>query len=117
MRYDINKCVLAETRDITVIYPASDKPTYCWDVTPLAPPSPQPEGTVTLWEQIRDNLDLKDSFSLMLCPPRDNLEVGTVLDEQKSYMVSVAGAGVGVRVGWGMGLHLHVTEHLIYVHT
>ena len=60
------------------------------------PPPPQPEGSVTLWEQIRDNLDLKDSFSLMLCPPRDNLQVGTVLDEQKSYMVSAAGAGHGV---------------------
>ena len=67
----------------------------------VVPPPPQPEGTVTLWEQISNNLDLKDSFSLMLCPPRDNLEVGTVLDEQKSYMVSVAGAGLGVGLEQG----------------
>ena len=64
------------------------------------PPSPQPDGSVTLWEQIRDNLESKDSFSLMLCPPRDNLQAGTVLDEQKSYMVSAAGAGQG---GQGRG--------------
>ena len=46
----------------------------------------KPDGTVTLWEQMSDNLELRDSFSLMLCPPQDNLRVGTVLDEQKSFM-------------------------------
>ena len=45
-----------------------------------------------------DNLELRDSFSLMLCPPQDNLRVGTVLDEQKSFMVREAGAGVCVCV-------------------
>ena len=66
----------------------------------LPPPHPQADGSVTLWEQIRDNLELKDFFSLMRCPSRDNLQAGTVLDEQKSYMVSAAGAGQGGQGSW-----------------
>ncbi len=68
-----------------------------------------------------DSLELRDSFSLMLCPPQDNLQVGTVLDEQKSFMVSVAGAGMRVGGGGeargGTGAHQHFTNLVICTHS
>ena len=74
----------------------------------LPPPHPQADGSVTLWEQIRDNLELKDSFSLMLCPPRDILQAGTVLMSRRHTWL--------VQQGWGRahGLASKVTDQLLY---
>ena len=50
----------------------------------------------------------------MLCPPQNNLQAGTIFDEQKSYMVRWGGKGGGKRIGLHgkSGFYMQVCEEV-----